>query len=189
MDPLAVLDRAAAGFLSVLVTVRDDQWNDPTSNEGRDVRALVDHVIGGNRMSTVILAGGTRQDGLAQFARSQHDTDRIVAFEESRREMADAFAAPGALERIVAHPAIDMPGTQLLGFRLSEYALHGWDLARAVGADDAMDPDVVEAVWDFTVPLAGVMAASGMFGEGPSGTVAEDAPVEARLLDLSGRRP
>jgi uncharacterized protein (TIGR03086 family) len=189
MDPFVALDRAAAGFSSVLASVRDDQWNDPTGNEGRDVRALVDHVIGGNRMSTVILAGGTREEGLAQFARSDGDTDRVVAFEASRREMAAAFAAPGALERTVQHPAMEIPGSQLLGFRLSEYALHGWDLARAVGADDTIDPGVVTALWDFLAPLAEVMVGSGMFGEGASGTLTEEAPLQARLLDLSGRRP
>jgi hypothetical protein len=28
-----------------------------------------------------------------------------------------------------------------------------------------------------------------MFGDGPSGTVSADAPLQLRVLDLSGRRP
>ena len=31
--------------------------------------------------------------------------------------------------------------------------------------------------------------ATGMFGDGPSGTVPADAPIQLRVLDLSGRRP
>lgn len=189
MSPLEILDRSSARFSTVLAHVGDDQWDGPTGNEGQDVRALVDHVIGGNRMATVILVGGTREEGLAQFARSQHDTDRVVAFEASRREMADAFAAPAALERTVEHPAMTMPGAQLLSFRIGEYALHGWDLARAIDVDDTIDPDVVEAVWGILVPMAGMLVASGMFGEGASGTVPPDAPLQTRVLDLSGRRP
>ncbi len=189
MELLEILDRSAAGFAAVLAQVGDDQWGEPTGNEGRDVGALVDHVIGGDRMATAILAGGTREEGLAQFARSAQDADRIAAFEGSRAEMALAFAVPGALERIVAHPAMDMPGSMLLDFRISEYALHGWDLARAVGADDTIDPDVVEAAWGILTPMAGLMAASGMFGEGPSGTLPDDASLQEKVLDLSGRRP
>ncbi len=184
-----VLDRAGSGFAAVLAQVAPDQWNAPTGNDGQDVRALVDHVIDGDLMSVVILAGGSRADGLAQFGRSAKEADPVAAFAASRRAMAAAFAEPGALDRIVAHPALDMPGSQLLGFRLGEYALHGWDLARAIGVDDAIDPDVVQALWDFTAPLASLMAVSGMFGEGPSGTVGDDTPLELRLLDLSGRRP
>ncbi|MDG2111889.1 MAG: hypothetical protein P8N02_04660 [Actinomycetota bacterium] len=30
---------------------------------------------------------------------------------------------------------------------------------------------------------------SGMFGEGSSGSVADDAPVQTRYLDIVGRRP
>ena len=189
MNPLEILDSSAAGFSTALRAVRPDQWADPTGNEGRDVGALVDHVIGGNRMATAILVGGTREDGLAQFARSAADADRVIAFEDSRAEMAAAFAAEGAMDRIVAHPAMEMPGSQLLGFRIGEYALHGWDLARAIGADDTIDPDVVEALWGILDPMAGMMAASGMFGEGPSGSLPDDAPLQVRVLDLSGRRP
>ncbi len=103
--------------------------------------------------------------------------------------MAAAFAQEGAMDRIVAHPAMDMPGSMLLSFRIGEYALHGWDLARAVGADDTIEPDVVEALSEIFTPMAGMMAASGMFGEGPSGSVPDDAPLQTKVLDLSGRRP
>ena len=38
-------------------------------------------------------------------------------------------------------------------------------------------------------PMAGFIGKSGFFGSGPSGEVGEDAPLQSRLLDLSGRRP
>ena len=37
--------------------------------------------------------------------------------------------------------------------------------------------------------MAPFIAEIGVFGSGPSGTVAEDAPLQQRLLDLTGRRP
>ncbi len=189
MDPLTALDRAAQTFGLTLAQVQEGQWQDPTPNDGQNVRQLVDHVIGGNRMATVILDGGSREEGLAQFARAKDDVDPVAAFEQSRVEMAEAFAQPGALQRMVAHPAQEMPGQMLLVFRITEYALHGWDLARAIGADESIDPEVAAVLWDILSPMEGLMAGSGMFGAGRSGTVPDDAPLELRVLDISGRRP
>lgn len=189
MDPLDVLARGAAGFAATLDQVAPDQWSAASGLGDWTVRQLVDHVIGGDRMSTAILAGGTRADGLAEFARSAADEDPVAAFAVASSDMAAAFAESGALDRTVAHPAMEMPGSQLLAFRTTEYGLHGWDLARAIGADDAIDPDVVEALWGLMEPLAAFLPATGMFGDGPSGTVPDDAPLQLRVLDLSGRRP
>ena len=82
-----------------------------------------------------------------------------------------------------------MPGSTLLGFRTADNLLHAWDLARAVGGDEALDPDLVTVVWARLEPMAPVVATLGVFGTGPSGTVGADAPLQERLLDLSGRRP
>ena len=52
--------------------------------------------------------------------------------------MRDAFHAPGALDRTVAHPGMgEIPATMLFDLRLGELAVHGWDLARAIGADES----------------------------------------------------
>ena len=72
--------------------------------------------------------------------------DWTGAFRSAYRTMREAFCAPGALERTVAHPGMgDIPATMLFDLRLGELAVHGWDLARAIGADDTLDPDVVAA--------------------------------------------
>jgi len=102
---------------------------------------------------------------------------------------AEALRTPGALERIVHHPAGDVSGAQLLSFRIGDLALHAWDLARAIGADETLDPELVALVWEGMQPLAPVIAQLGIFGAGPSGDLDDDAPLQHRLLDLSGRRP
>jgi uncharacterized protein (TIGR03086 family) len=188
MDRLEILDRAAAGFALVLAQVGTDQWDDPTGNEGQSVTMLVEHVIGGDRMATVILRGGSRSEGIAAFTRGSDGADPISAFAAARGELAEAFAVPGALAATVEHPAMDMPGATLLSFRTTEYALHGWDLARAIGVDDTIDPGVLDVLWGDLSAFGPMIAASGMFGAGASGDVAADAPLQVRVLDLSGRR-
>ena len=84
---------------------------------------------------------------------------------------------------------MDMPGAQLLGFRIGGLTLHAWDLARAVGGEETLDADLVEAVWAQLSPMTPFIEQTGVFGAGPSGDVGEDTPLQLRLLDLSGRRP
>jgi hypothetical protein len=52
-----------------------------------------------------------------------------------------------------------------------------------------VDQELVEAVWAQLAPMAPFIARTGVFGVGPSGEVGEDAPLQVRVLDLSGRRP
>jgi hypothetical protein len=90
---------------------------------------------------------------------------------------------------MVDHPAMQMPGAQLLNFRISDYLIHSWDLARGLGVDDTLNPALVEHVWESIQPMAPMIPHVGVFGSGLSGTVPTDAPLQLRLLDLLGRRP
>ena len=110
--------------------------------------------------------------------------------EEGFAEEAAAFGRPGSFEMIVHHRAAgDIPGAVFYGMRLTDYVLQTWDLSRALGIDDALAEHLVEASWSTLQPRSPVIGQLGVFGEGPSGTVGEDAPLGLRLLDLSGRRP
>jgi uncharacterized protein (TIGR03086 family) len=149
----------------------------------------VNHVVAGNNMSVALLLGAgataagslSRADALGSDARG--------AFARSADDLAAAFAEEGTLERDVHHPRGDMPAGQLLGLRTCDYGIHAWDLARAIGADETLAPAVVGALWDAMGPIAPFVASMGVYGDGPSGTVADTAPLQLRLLDVSGRRP
>jgi len=186
---MEALTRADAQFARVIRTVVVDDLDKPTPCEGWDVRGLLNHVIGGNRASVMLLEGGSRDDVMALFGEDLVGDDYLVAYEDSIADSRAAFAEEGALGRTVHHVMGDIPATQLLQFRTSDLTLHGWDLARAVGADDAIDPELAAFLLEGLLPMAAVMGSVGVFGEGPSGTVGEDAPVQQRLLDLTGRRP
>jgi len=84
---------------------------------------------------------------------------------------------------------MDMPGAQLLGFRIGDLALHTWDLARAIGGDEELDEGLTANVWETLEPMAPFIGEIGVFGTGPSGTVGSDAPLQTRLLGVTGRRP
>lgn len=189
MDQIDALVTATAELRRRLVEVADDAWGAPTPCEGWSVRDLVEHLVGGNRMAADLLHGGSREDAMASLAGISLGDDPVATFDASAQVQLDAFREDGALERTCAHPAGDFSGAQVLGFRVGDLTTHAWDLARAIGADEALDADLVQVVWDGFQPMAPFIGDIGMFGAGPSGELGEDAPLQQRLLDLTGRRP
>lgn len=188
MDQLDALARSADLFESKLVAIPASSMNAPTPCEDWDVSQLIRHSIAGATMSAAILRGASRDEALAILDGTTLDVDPVAQFRRCADELADAFAEPGAMDRTVAHPAMEMPAAQLLGFRIGDNLIHAWDLARATGGDETLDEELVALVWENVQPMRPFIGQIGQFGEGPS---AEDldAPAALRLLDFMGRRP
>jgi len=189
MEPLDALDLARSEFERRLRAVRPDQWDNPTPCEGWTVRTLVNHIVGGHRVAVMLLGGIRWDEAFAAIPRDTLGDDPVATFGLGFDEMAATFRQPEALERTCHHVAGDISGEQLLGMRVGELSIHSWDLARGIGGDDTLDPGLVQGRWDAMAPMAGSIGKSGFFGSGPSGQVGEDAPLQTRLLDLTGRRP
>jgi uncharacterized protein (TIGR03086 family) len=182
------LDRSRAGFASRLSAVTHEDWPRATPCADWDVRALVNHVIGGCRRYTLLLHGAGAEDTNALRAVDHVGTEPIDSFRNAADEMTAAFHEPGALERMVHHPAGDRPGLILAGMRVVDFTVHAWDLAVAIGADQDLDPALV--VW-CTDALAGIGAAlsEGGYFQPPQGDPPRDASPQERLLHLTGRTP
>lgn len=140
-------------------------------------------------MAAALGAGGTRNDAIAVLGVDHLGDDPLGSIEAALGAQLDAFAQPDIAGRVFQHPAGDMPGAQVLRFRVGDLLVHRWDLARAIGADETLDADLVEEVWEGIEPMLPMIAASGVFGSGPSGDVSAEAPLQVRLLDAMGRRP
>jgi uncharacterized protein (TIGR03086 family) len=189
MDQLTALGVARQEFERRLRAVEPGDWDRPTPCEGWTVRDLVIHVLVGARMAALLVEGGSRAEAEALFVDATLPDDVLGEFEAGADAQAAAFAEPGAMDRITEHPAGDFPVPLLLGFRIGDWTMHAWDLARAIGADETLPVDLVAHVWEGIEPLEPILAASGRFGDGSSGSIGADAPLQARLLDATGRRP
>ena len=80
------------------------------------------------------------------------------------------------------------------GVASEDLVIHGWDLARATGQDDTIDPAEVERAWPIAQAMPEKMRIPGAYGPGivvfgPEVKVPEDAPLQDRLLGLLGRDP
>jgi uncharacterized protein (TIGR03086 family) len=69
---------------------------------------------------------------------------------------------------------------------LTDATVHGWDLARATGGDETIDPETAALLLDHWTAHEDLVRASGMFGDDVP--VAPDSDVQTRLLGLLGRR-
>jgi uncharacterized protein (TIGR03086 family) len=181
---------AVAGqeFRTRLCLVDGDDWSLATPCEGWSVRDLASHVIAANRGAPSLLAGASHEELSVVVGTDPLGEDLIGAFDTSLATQAEAFGERGALERPGAN-AVGLTGRQLLRFRTIDLLVHSWDLARTIGADEHLDAGLVAYTWQKVAPMMTSMATMGVFGDGPSGTLPEDAPLQTRLLDACGRRP
>jgi len=188
---MPLLDRflfASKGFEHHLRTVAPDAWGAPTPCSAWDVRALVNHMTRGNLNYVALLHGGSRAEFLAARDAAALGTDPVAAFTESVRVCAGAFAEEGALDRVVDYPLGELTGRRALAVRTTDSTVHTWDLARALGADDTLDPSLV--AWideDFDAIFAGLAVGPGFFADPPPG--APGAGRQDRLLTRFGRDP
>jgi uncharacterized protein (TIGR03086 family) len=188
MTPIEALVPAVQQVQSFLNQIQSNQWDNPTPCAEWNVRGLAEHLVGGSRMSTTLLNGGSSDEAKACFVGNVLSEDPAVDFAAAAEIEVRTISAAN-LDTLVNHPAMQMPAAQLLNFRISDYLVHSWDLARGLGVDDSLNPVLVEHVWESIQPMAPMIPHVGVFGAGPSGAVSADAPLQVRLLDLLGRRP
>jgi uncharacterized protein (TIGR03086 family) len=169
-----------------LVRAVGDRWSDPTPCEGWSVRDLANHVIGENRWVPPLLDGLTIADVGDALDGDLLGDDPARAWDEAARDALAAARAPGALERTVHLSFGDFPGRYYVGQVLSDHVIHAWDLARALGASERLDPELVRFAYDELVPQFDDWRKAGAFG--PKVEVDEGADLQTKLLAESGRR-
>lgn len=187
---------AAAGFERSLRTVRPEQWAAPTPCSEWNVRQLVNHMTRGNLNYVDLLAGASAADFLRMRDTDALGADPIDAYVASARTSADAFARPGAFEKRLDYPLGKIDGRQGIAIRTTDSAIHTWDLARALGVDDTLDPRLVAWMDDnLDATYAGVAegptdpGSTHRFFGAPPADPACSASHQDRLLLRMGRRP
>lgn len=186
MDDLAALTIATAEFRRRLAEVGADQWDAPTPCSEWDVSALVRHVNLGNRMAELLLHGADGPTAVGPAAEPPAGVPALETYDITAAAQNAAFAEPGALVRVVSHPATEMPGAMFLMLRTLDITMHGWDLATALGQDADVDEALCSSLWTRLEPIAAVLPASGMFGQ-PEGAPPSTATAFEKVLHATGR--
>ena len=146
-DALTMWREVAAGFDRRLANVGVDEWTAPTCCPEWTVSQLVEHAIGSQRFVPKALGASGDIDA---------EGDDLVEVWKTVRAAADqAFAAPGAMDRVVTLPFGEMPAREGLGFPTGDLLVHTWDLARSIGADDRLDAEACTVTYANLAPIDG----------------------------------
>lgn len=169
----------SSGFTSRLDGVPADRWADPTPCTEWTTRDLVDHVIRTHRRVLAMVENTTSvedppdEDLPAQWLAA---TDAVLAV------LSDETRA----SKIVSGRMGEQPFESLVGRLLcTDTLVHTWDLARATGQDERLDPDAVSKAAEAMMSLD-----EGI--RGPGGFAAKILPEpnvdeQTRFLNFCGR--
>jgi uncharacterized protein (TIGR03086 family) len=176
LDLLDLYARASA-WTGTKVHGAVSQLNAPTTCEGWDVRALLNHML----LIQGYFAGKARgEDVTLSLSDDPPDVlsdDPSSDFARARAETLRIFAEPGVIER-----------TGLaLGNVFGDQLLHGWDLAVSTGQDSTMPAGLPEAALALTQGRWPEDQRPGVLK--PAVSAAANASAQERLLAYSGRDP
>jgi uncharacterized protein (TIGR03086 family) len=177
---------------AVIDQIRDDQWDlvvpeDMTRTPGITLRALVNYHAYDDAWVPDVLAGKTKDE-----IGDKYDGDLLgdhpkLNFASIAETAVLAVRDFDALDRTVHLSYGDWPAREYLKHITSFRGLRAYDIAKFIGADTTLPPDLVQGLWDEIAPSAEEWRKLGVYG--PAVPVPEDAPLQDRLLGLTGRRP
>lgn len=182
MTTLAAEHReVAAAFSATVDGVGPGGWDLPTPCEGWVARDVVRHLV-------EWLPALLRTVGIELAAGPSVDDDPVGAWRaqtDAVQALLDDPAVAGA-EHDLAHLGRMSLGEAISRVYVPDVFLHRWDLARATGQDETLDPARCAGLLEGMEPMGDAMRASGHFG--PLVEVADGADVQTRLLAFIGRR-
>ncbi len=186
VDAPEIYARASAGF-ATLVHGAGGRWSDPTPLPGWDVQDLVHHLVNEERWTPLLFAGATIEEIGTRLDGDLLGADPIAAFDAAAAEALAAIETLGAMDATVHLSFGDHPGREYAMQLAADHLVHTWDLARAIGADEALDPGAVAALYAWFGPTEAVYREMGVIG--PRVDVPAGAGPQAELLGMFGRTP
>ena len=175
--------QVAAAFTATVEGADPATWDDPAPPEGWVARDVVRHLV---EWFPAFLEGNV---GITLPAGPSVDEDPVAAWRHLTEGVQALLDDPAVAGREHDLPHI---GTMTLEQAIAmiytgDVFLHRWDLARATGQDETLDPDRCAAMLDGMLPMDEALRQSGHYG--PRVAVPEDADVQTRLLAFIGRTP
>ena len=193
LHPEALQVLAAAELAaSALAAVGPDHWSAPTPCRDYDLHTLVDHlawaaVLSRHAATRTPLDHDWSTPAPPDFLEGLEPEEWAAPLGRELRAAADAWAAPEAWEGETVMGTSPMPAAVVGPMMLAEFAVHGWDVARAVGAAYDVPDDLGRAVLTAVEGMAQMGRDGGWYG--PEVPVPADAPAFERALGLAGRDP
>jgi uncharacterized protein (TIGR03086 family) len=154
------------------------EWDVPAPVEGWTARSVVDHLTS---WFPDFLASG------AGVELATADPDPVVAWQAQADAVQALIEDPAG--RVLKNPHIgEVPlDVAIDRFYTADVFMHTWDLARATGQDDRLDPQLCADLLAGMEPIDEVLRSSGQYGRRVP--VPPDAGPQDQLIGFIGRDP
>ena len=174
--------RVIAGAFSDRVRGTRD-WDAPAPVDGWTARDVVGHLT---TWLPGFLAGGS---DVHLSTGPDLANDPVGAWQAHADGVQAVLDDPGNADRTFTDPHTgSMPLPQAIDrFYTVDIFMHTWDLARATGQDDALDPTLCAELLSGMEAIEDVIRRSGQYGERVA--IPDDADPQTRLLGFIGRDP
>lgn len=179
----------------VIEQVGDEQWamNMPAdfrrkSDSPVTLREIVNYHAYDDAWVPDMLAGRTMEEvGALSFKGDLLGDDAAANFARLVDAACAAALALDDLDRVVHCSFGDFTAREYFWQINMFRGLRARDIARVVGIDPSLPPELVQGIWDEVSPRSEEWRAIGVFG--PAVEVPDDADLLTRLLALTGRQP
>ena len=181
-EEIAVRHLRACRRFGQAVAAGSGRWSAPSPCTEWDARAVVEHVIGFHDVLLLRPMGAKPE---------RPKGDPAERWQLTLAALVSLFGRPGLFDGPIDVPAVgNNPPTRiqaapLVGLLSQDVLIHTWDLARAVGADDRLDPDLCAYFSDRLPADPTAQARSGMFA--PPLDPPPGADPQVMLLSRLGR--
>jgi uncharacterized protein (TIGR03086 family) len=173
--------RLSDAFATTIAGVPAGRWSDPSPCEDWDARGVVRHVIETQGMFLRLV--GRDLPPIPDVA-----DDPAGAWDGARAAIQADLDDPeragtefdGSFGRTRFETAVDR-------FLCADLVMHRWDLARATGQDEHIDPADAQRLLDGAVAFGDAIRSPGVCG--PPVPVPADADIQTRVIGFYGRQP
>jgi uncharacterized protein (TIGR03086 family) len=158
-------------------------WDAPAPVDGWAARDVIRHLT---QWFPAFLAAGA---GVELARGPSVDHDPVAAWRVHSDAVQALLDDPAMAGRVLANPHLgEVPLDRAVDqFYSADVFMHTWDLARATGQDDRLDPDFCADLLAGMEGMEEAMRSSGQYGARVP--VPEDSDVQTRLLGFIGRDP
>ncbi|MFI6503237.1 TIGR03086 family metal-binding protein [Nonomuraea typhae] len=186
--------RAADGFALRIAAVPPGRWDDPSPCPGWSARDVVAHVITETRRNVCTVratepepvhgVGPAEMGALPPLA---PDADLAAAWAHVSADLTAAIDDPACRTAKVPTPVGPVAFADLTDVLPEDVLIHTWDLARATGGDERLDPGLVAHIYEHLKPMDEALRQPWAFG--PKTPVPPGADLQTEFLCFAGRQP
>ena len=178
MDDIIDRHRKACEGFSAIVRLADGCWENPSPCSELNARDVVEHVMG---FHDVLLLRPM------ETKPTHPKGDPVARWTVTVPAIFSAMDLASSVGSEEVSKSSDLHLDRLLPMLTTDVLVHTWDLARAVGVDPQLDPELCEVSYETVRPNDERLRASGMFD--PALAVPAGADVNSRLVTFLGRNP